>query len=160
MVAVYGLQGVNGVQRLFAGTLTDQRTASVRALETTIRKHNEARVPVVVSDPHQYLPLTRYATRDTRDTLYALVDPESAISYIGIDSSDRNLQLLRRYVSLRVVDYADFAAVHPKFVLVSSGNWLDWWPARLVRDGHQVTLLADESGARLYRVVLVANAVK
>jgi hypothetical protein len=126
-------------------------------LETTIRKHTNLGVPIVVSDGLQYLPLTRYIGPDLQPDLYAVVDPTSAVEYVGSDAVDRNLQLLRPYVPLQIVDYADFVSAHRTFLMVSSGERFDWLPTRLVRDGHEVTLVATENGAHIYRVDLTSH---
>ena len=157
-LGTYALRVPGPARELLAGTLVQRRAVATQLLEATIRKHTNPGVPIVVSDGLQYLPLTRYIAPDVRHDLYALVDPSSAVSYVGTDAVDRNLQLLRRYVPLQIVDYADFASAHRSFLMVSSGERFDWWPTRLVRDGHDVTLVADENGARIYRVAFVPSS--
>ena len=156
-LGAYALRVPGPASELLAGTLVQRRVVAAQLLETTIRKHTNLGVPIVVSDGLQYLPLTRYIAPDLRHDLYALVDPTSAVDYVGSDSVDRNLQLLRGYVPLQIVDYADFASAHRSFLMVSSGERFDWLPTRLVRDGHDVTLVANENGAHIYRVAFVPS---
>jgi Dolichyl-phosphate-mannose-protein mannosyltransferase len=154
-VAAYTARAIHLAPEVATGRLNDRRTGFARSLEHVIDLHNaSASLPVVVSDAHQYLPLTRYGSPELQRSLFALVDPPAAVQYVRTDAIGRNLQALRRYVPLRIVDFADFAAKHRTFLLVSSGGPFDWWPARLADDGHELVLLADAGAGQIYRVVL------
>lgn len=157
LLGIYASQIRPLIPDLLQGRLADRRAARARSLESLIRPQMSPGAPIVVSDVLKYLPLTRYLSPDLQPDLYALVDPVSAVQYAGTDSVDRNLQVLRRYVQLGVVDYPAFVSAHRTFLLVSTGGTFDWWPARLLQDGHQLTLLAAENEVRIYRVTLASR---
>ena len=59
-LGAYALRVPGPASELLAGTLVQRRVVAAQLLETTIRKHTNLGVPIVVSDGLQYLPLTRY----------------------------------------------------------------------------------------------------
>jgi hypothetical protein len=95
-------------------------------------------LPVVVSDLHDFMPLSHYASPEWQSRFVAVVDVPESIVYIGTDNGDKQLQILRSYSSLRVYDFREFAAKNPVFLLYSSngGADLDWWPRKLKHDGY------------------------
>jgi hypothetical protein len=150
LLATYGFRVPGLAGELRAGSLAAGRTAGAQAIAADIRRYHDNVVPVVVSDGLQYLPLTRYVDSDLQNHLHGLADPVAAVKYAGSDSVDRNLQILGRYTSLRIRDFAAFRSEHRRFVVLSSGGRFDYWPARLVDEGYTLTLLSDRAGARLF----------
>lgn len=140
------------------GRLADRRAVATRSLEKEILRHNVEGLPVVVSDVLQFLPFHHYVGPMLGSRLYALIDPPAAVEFAGSDSVDRNVEILSRYVSLPVRDYREFSETNRTFLLVSRGERFDWWPARLLHDGHQLILISDVNGVRIYRVHLLGEA--
>ena len=110
-------------------------------------------LPIVVSDPHDYLQLAFYASPAFLARLVDAVDPPQAKAYIGSDIADKELPILRSYFPLQVCEFPDFAARHPHFLLYSGGGgeW-DWWPTRLMHDRYSIRLAALRGNFRLYLV--------
>ena len=56
---------------------------------------------------------------------------------------------------LHVEDYAEFAAKHRNFALIGGkGVFSDWWPQRLLHDGHRLQVRAFTAGRTIYEVTL------
>ena len=113
-------------------------------------------LPVVISDGLEYLPIAHYATPPWSERFVNLVDPQAALIFAGNDSLDRGLIVLRRFATLRVYDYPDFASQHPTFLLYSSNGSgrdpHDWWPERLFRDGYALKVIAVDHQRTIYLV--------
>lgn len=119
-------------------------------------------LPVVVSDQLDYLQLEHYATPEWKRRFVSVVDPPKAVEFMGNDSVDKNLMILRDFAPLQVYAFQSFAAEHPVFLLYSSNGGLgrDWWPARLKKDGYtlkNVSVRPRETNDYLHRVVLVSR---
>ena len=150
----YGLSAVSDVKKLLKGALLEQRAAAASEVGTILARHAEPDLPVVISSGLRYLPMAYYTPAGASSRLYAITEPEEALKFAGTDSVDLALLVLRRYFPLQVEDYGDFAPSHREFILVSaSGQWFDWWPARLAHDGHTVRLL-EGGDTKIYRVTL------
>jgi hypothetical protein len=113
--------------------------------------HND--LPLLVSNPNNYLELVYYSSPRARSRLVSVVDPSAAIAYAGSDTPDIEFAKLRPYLNLQVYDFADFGAKHPEFLVYSDGNarW-DWWPKRLLHDGYSLELVAMDQPTRIYLV--------
>jgi Dolichyl-phosphate-mannose-protein mannosyltransferase len=109
---------------------------------------------VVVSSGPDYFQLVRYASPETQARMRTLVDPEAALQAIQTDSVDIEEPLLRPYLPINVQRFSDFRQPARRFLLLSSATMFDWWPARLVRDGHQLILRKQEGDWRLFEVQL------
>ena len=107
-------------------------------------------LPIVISDGHDYLEDSHYASPDWSRRFVALVDPAQAVVYSGSDSLDRQLFALQCCVAIQVYRFNDFAPGHPKFLLYSGGHDWDWWAYRLLHDGYSLQLLAAQGNERLY----------
>ncbi len=114
-------------------------------------------LPVVVSDAIDYLPVIYYASPEWRKRLVMLVDPPEAVKYVGSNSTDIEMQLMRDYSPFQVYDFQPFVAQHPVFLLYSSheGFGDDWWVPRLFRDGYTFKMLAKKDD--LHRIFLITR---
>jgi len=128
-----------------------------KGVEALVASANYANLPVVVSDPHDFLELTHYASPDWARRFFSVIDPAQAVVYSGSDTADKELEVMRSYVPLQIYDFAPFVAEHPVFLLYSSGGGagLDWWPPRLLRDGYTLRPLAVKD--IYHRVFLVSR---
>jgi hypothetical protein len=119
-------------------------------------------LPVLVSDPHDFLVLQHYCDKSWQKRFVSVIDPEQSLVYMGNDTADKQLGLLRQYTSLPVYDFQPFLAQHPQFLVYSSWGGLerDWWPRRLKNDGFKmknVSVQPLEKHDYLHRVVLVTR---
>jgi Dolichyl-phosphate-mannose-protein mannosyltransferase len=119
-------------------------------------------LPVAVSDVHDFMQLAHYASPEWRLRFVQLVDVPESIVYLGSDSGDKQLQILRTYYPLQIYDFEEFAAKHPVFLLYSSGGGggNDWWPRKLKHDGYvMIPAVVKPKSERDYfhRVFLVSR---
>jgi hypothetical protein len=155
MLMNYGLSSVSDVKKILEGTLLEQRATAAGEVKVILTRHSESDLPVVISSGLRYLPMAYYVPAGASSRLYAVTEPGEALKFAGTDSVDLALLVLRRYFPLQVEDYGDFASRHREFILVSgSGQWFDWWPARLSHDGHTVSLLEGGGDTKIYKVTL------
>jgi hypothetical protein len=117
--------------------------------------HHE-NLPIVVSDFHTYMQVYHYASPELRQRILTLVDPANSLSYTGTDTAEKIAVILPLYVPLTILDFSPFAASHPAFLLYSNPAVRDWWPARLLHDGHHLQLLAVHGDEVMYLVELKA----
>lgn len=124
----------------------------VGPIEHLVSLAGHSNLPVVLSDGHDYPPLVHYASPERAGRFVALVDPAQAVAYIGTDTLDKNLIILRSCYPLQVYEFQDFAAKHRSFLLYSAGGMWDWWPRFLAQDGYSLEEVAAASGRRIYLV--------
>lgn len=117
-------------------------------------------LPVAVGSNNDYIELSYYASPVLAKRLVAIEDPESAVAYIGTDSSDRELMILADYVALHVYDFHSFVAAHREFLLYSTSEsatsgpfgFYDRWVPKLLKDGYSLSTVAAEGNRRVYLV--------
>ena len=119
-------------------------------------------LPVLVSDPHDFMVLQHYCDRSWQKRFVSVIDAEQAVVYTGNDSADKQLEVLRQYTSLPIYDFKPFLAEHSQFLVYSSDGGLrrDWWPARLKNDGFKmknVSVRPIEAHDYFHRVVLATR---
>ena len=154
LLANYGLGSAPVVKDAVKGSLLRNRAGAARDVEKLVLGYRESGLPIVVSSGLQYLPMAYYSPPMHNGGLYALVDPPAAVTFAKSDSVDLGLLVLRNYFPLQVEEYPKFASKHREFILVSDGGGFDWWPSRLSRDGHTLSLVSADARARTYKVVL------
>jgi 4-amino-4-deoxy-L-arabinose transferase-like glycosyltransferase len=134
-------------------TMTSPSTGIEKLLQTAA----PGDLPVVVSSGHEYLQIAYYSSPQFSRRFVFLVDVPQAIRYLRTDSMDLSLLALRPYLPLQVYEYSQFASAHPMFLLYSNRDGNDWWPTRLTRDEHFLSVVALEQNHTLYLVKLKEN---
>jgi len=136
------------------GKLLEQRRAKTVDVERMVTAAPDNEV-LVVSSALEYLEAAYFAPSQIRSRLHWLSDPNAAVHFSGSASPDLALLRLQHWMPLQVEDYAEFAAKHRDFVLVGGrGVFSDWWPQRLLHDGHRLQILAFTTGRTIYEVTL------
>ena len=125
-------------------------SSPARGVEAFVTVAGHANLPIVVSDPLQFLPLSHYASPGWNLRFVSLVDAPQALTYAGQDTPDKQLPILASYYPLQVYDYQEFAAKHPVFLLYSTNGGVgrDWWPRKLKDDGYMLRALAVNPRSR------------
>jgi hypothetical protein len=107
--------------------------------------------PVVLSGGLLYLSLWYYASPAARDHVVYLVEPASALRYLGSDTMDRNFLVLQRWAPVVIEPYQAFVDQHAQFdVYVDRAGWL---MHKLQDEGAQIEEIGAEGNARMCRVV-------
>jgi 4-amino-4-deoxy-L-arabinose transferase-like glycosyltransferase len=144
-------------ERRFWSSYNGTFVSPAKSVETLVASANQADLPVVVSDPHDFLQFAHYASPGWEGRFVSIVDAPQAVIYSGNDTGDKELAVIRSYTTLRIYDFAPFVAEHPVFLLYSGngGAGLDWWPPRLLRDGYTLRPVAVRD--MYHRVFLVSR---
>ena len=130
------------------------------SVEQLVNAAGSPKLPVVVGSNNDYIELSYYASPGVAKRLVAIEDRESAVAYIGTDSSDRELPVLADYVALQVYDFHSFAAKNREFLLYSASEsatsgpfgFFDRWVPKLLKDGYSLSTVAAEGNRRIYLV--------
>jgi len=142
-----------GVQEKEFWTSRQRMNVALKLTNLAETAHHED-LPIVVSPVTTYLEIWHYASPKLRQRTTAFSDPAHAILYLGSDTADIIAASLRYYVPVAVQDFAVFAVEHRTFLLYSPGTQSDWWPKRLVHDGHRLQLLVVHGEDKIYLVEL------
>ncbi len=136
------------------------RESVERDLDGVLAQQRESGLPLVVSSGIQFLPLVYYAPTDSGRNIYAFTDPSAAVTYTGTDSLDLDLLVMQKYFPLQAVAYSLFSSRYREFLLVSNPEMgsEDWWPERLLHDGHSLNLIRKIGNFQIFKVTL--NAMK
>jgi hypothetical protein len=156
LIAIFILLSAVAIQeKRFWSSYSAHLISPADSVEALVASAGHSDLPVVVSDPHDFLQLAHYASPEWNQRFISLVDPPEALIYSGSDSADKELQAMRDFVPLRVYDFDKFAADHTSFLLYSSnaGAGLDWWGGKLFRSGYSLRMVAQKD--YYHRVFLV-----
>ncbi len=136
--------------------------SSTDLVESLVKSSGHANLPVVVSDPHDFLQLAHSADRQLSARVVSVVDAPEAVMYTGSDTADKELPILQSYAALQVYDFQSFAAKNPVFLLYSGNGGIagDWWPRKLKQDGYTLRPVGVRPRSEhdfLHRVFLVSR---
>jgi len=155
VIAVTLQEGIGWIHRVGSRGRRISPTADVEEL---VNAAGYPQLPVVISDAHDFVQFSYYAPPELARRLVSVVDPQQATLYAGTDNLDKSLLALRSCLPLQLYEYDPFAAKYSRFLLYSGGGGWDWWPARLVHDRDQISLLAMKGKAKIYVVSLPSRA--
>jgi hypothetical protein len=151
----YSLSSLSVMKRTLTGSLLARRNAIANQDKAIVADYRKFALPIVIEPGSNYLPMVYYMPADQKVGLYALADPKAAMTFFGSDSVDLALLALRPYYPLQVENYGTFASSNHEFILVSvQRTRRDWWPARLLRDGDTLNLVAASKSVQAYKVTL------
>jgi hypothetical protein len=149
VLAILGAQ--EGVFWRFQLYLVKHPPSETAAIERMLATAGHSDLPLVDSDPLDYIPLAYYASPELYRRTFFLVDPAAALTYVGSDTADKSILTLPPYMRLQVAPFEVFAATHPQFLVYSDGRGIwDWWPTRLLHDGYRLETVAMSQGTRIY----------
>lgn len=130
----------------------------VGTVESLLALAGNDSLPVAVSNVQDYFQLAYYSSASSKRRFVYLADTAASVKFLGSDSGDRQMLVLRSYYPLQVRDFRAFSSRHTSFLLYSGHkSRLDWWPDRLVRDGNLLQLRASRGESRLYLVTIRAS---
>jgi hypothetical protein len=133
----------------------NMRRVDVAGFERLLDSAGDKRLPVVVTNGREFVPLAYYAPENVARRLVILLDPEAARELTGTDSIELDVQVLQRYLPIAVESYDTFEARQATFLLYATPGHGEWWQARLLRDGFNLQTIAADGGRVLYLVTRV-----
>jgi hypothetical protein len=110
--------------------------------------------PVVVSDGQMFLQMWHYAPEPLKSRLLFLADNEAALQYMGFDTIDGGIRVLRDWSSMRVVEYRSFASAGREFLVYQNTLRPGWLISKVVDDGATVEIRKYAGARALIRVRL------
>lgn len=125
-------------------------------VEDFVSNAGYAGLPIVVSDGLTYVPLTYYASPLWAKKFIYLADEQKAVQYLGTDSAEKEIQVLRRYKSLEVSDFSEFTSTHHVFLVYAEdpNPGFDWLLPYLSSEAASLRMVAMQQNRRLYLVTM------
>ena len=130
--------------------------------ELTIQDAKHAELPVLVSNPVDYLQLVYYATPKQRARLVEPFDTAAQITYARTDTTEKNLAALAPYIPMNLPQWSEFRTKHSSFLLFTSTagrDRFDWWIRRFTKEKAGMQLLAGTGATQVFLVTLPEAAV-
>ena len=134
---------------------------------TFVRTQSESDLPVVVSDPHNFMMLAHYAPHDLSSRFVYLTDPARSLRHLGHNTMDRGILDLRPWFRLNIQDAEGYEREHARFLLYVNARYLggsfplsggqvtpdhNWLLSDLVATGWQLELKARQDNQLLFMV--------
>jgi hypothetical protein len=110
--------------------------------------------PVAVSDGQLFLQMWHYAPEPLKSRLLFLADNQAALQYMGFDTIDGGIRVLRDWSSMRVVEYQSFASPGREFFVYQNTLRPGWLISKVVDDGATVEIRKYAGSRVLMRVRL------
>jgi hypothetical protein len=110
--------------------------------------------PVAVPDGHLFLQMWHYAPEPLKSRLLFLADNEAAVKYMGYDTIDGGIRVLRQWSSAGVVEYQSFASPGREFFVYQNTLRPGWLIPKVVDDGATVEIRKYAGYRSLIRVRL------
>jgi hypothetical protein len=132
---------------LTSSTRVDQRWANLARFSRSAPS-----LPVVIGSQTGYLEAVEYSPPELRDRLVDVVNPDIALSLLGMDTADKNNRILGQFIPLHVEDLAPFQTAHERFILFS-GDPNDWFTSYLIERGqYHLSPLSEDADNSIYLV--------
>jgi hypothetical protein len=123
-----------------------------------LQRADPSGLPIVISDPIQYLKIAHSAPQNLKPLLVYTPDAEKALKYTGINSGDYNLLGLRGLAPLNLPTYASFTGAHREFLVLWDNSALDWIVPNLQETGAQLRVYNVQDQGMLLLVDLPATS--
>jgi hypothetical protein len=95
-----------------------------------------------------------YAPEPLKSRLRFLADNDSALKYMGFDTIDGGIRVLRSWSSVPVVEYQSFASPGREFLVYQNTLRPGWFISKAVDDGATVEIRKYQGSRALIRVRL------
>jgi hypothetical protein len=129
------------------------------AVEKFVGEVGHAEMPVAIAGSTRALQLEYYAEPAWKSRFIFLQDEEKSLQYLGTDSVDRNLVLLKPYVEFQMEPFSEFVARHGQFLLyVEDEDKFNWLPRYLPEAGFEMQVLRADRLRKVYLVTKLADA--
>lgn len=108
--------------------------------------------PVVIPDGQLFLKAWQYAPEALKSKLLFVSDDDASVKYMGFDSIDAGLRVVRPFAAVQVVDYRDFYAPGKEFLVYQNTLRPGWVLAKVMADGGSAEVLSASGFRELLRV--------
>jgi hypothetical protein len=126
------------------------------SVEAFVQKAGYSNLPVVISDGLVYLQVAHYGSPEWKNRFVYLLDEQKAVQYLGTDSVDKNLVVLRQYMPLETEEFSEFGRAHNEFLLYVEDprQGFDWLPEYLPTATSSMRVLGSDPSRKLYLVTM------
>ena len=107
-----------------------------------------------MSDGQLFLQMWHYAPEPLKSRLLFLADNQAALQYMGFDTIDGGIRVLRDWSSVGVVEYQSFASPGREFLVYQNTLRPGWLISKVVDDGAAVEVRKYAGFRALIRVRL------
>jgi hypothetical protein len=122
-------------------------------VEQYVAEAGHADLPVAIAGSTRALQLEHYAGPAWKSRFVFLQDEEKSLQYLGTDSVDRNLVLLKPYAEFQMESFAEFVERHRQFLLyVEDEDKFNWLPSYLPGAGFEMQVLRADPLRKVYLV--------
>lgn len=91
--------------------------------------------PVVIPDGQLFLQMWQYAPERLKPRLLYLADDAAALKYMGFETIDGGIRVLRQWAPVQVTEYSEFAKPGREFLVYQSSLRPGWVLSRVMADG-------------------------
>jgi Dolichyl-phosphate-mannose-protein mannosyltransferase len=117
-----------------------------------LQSEREYNLPIVVSDPHIFMPLAYYAPPELAVRLVYLADPGLSLRYLGHDTADRGMLDLKPWCPLKIERYGPFVASQRRFLVYGDLGRLNWLLNELIAAEMRIELRGRTANKVLFLV--------
>jgi hypothetical protein len=110
------------------------------------------REQVVIPDGQLFLLVWHYAPESQKSHLLFVADGTAALKYVGYDSIDEGMRVVRPFAPVQVVDYQAFYAPGKEFLIYQNTMRPGWLLEKVLDDGGSAQVLASSGFRELIRV--------
>jgi hypothetical protein len=122
-------------------------------VERFVGEAGHPELTVAIAGSTRALQLEHYAGPAWKSRFIFLQDEEKSVQYLGTDSIDRNLVLLKPYRAFQMEPFSEFVARHRQFLLyVEDEDKFNWLPSYLPRAGFEMQVLRADPLRKVYLV--------
>jgi hypothetical protein len=127
------------------------RQASLKDLIAWLAGTGNGSEPLIIADSQSFYTLSYYSPLAMKERYIYLVDPQRSLKYLGHDTPDRSLSVLRQWFGLNVKDYRPYVESHRnmKVWIPPNPNWI-WVLSALIDDGRKLTVVGRLGTSILY----------
>lgn len=122
--AIVLLLSCGGFVMLWARSLPTTPETTLSQMYTIVRSEPESELPVVVSDPHNFMMLAHYAPHDLSSRFVYLADPERSLRHLGHNTMDRGILDLKAWFRLNIQESEGYRSEHSRFLLYVHAGYL------------------------------------
>lgn len=113
-----------GFVMLWARSLPTTPETTLSQMYTIVRNEPESELPVVVSDPHNFMMLAHYAPHDLSSRFVYLADPGRSLRHLGHNTMDRGILDLKLWFRLNIQESERYRSEHSRFLLYVHAGYL------------------------------------
>jgi len=122
--AIMLILSCGGLVMLWARSFPATPETVLGQMYAVVRNEPEKELPVVVSDPHNFMMLSHYAPDDLVSRFVYLADPERSLHHLGHNTMDRGIIDLKPWFPLNIQESEAYQSTHSRFFLSVHAGYL------------------------------------